>query len=142
MDKAMIKDALAELHTRLPVMNEIICEGLAYHQSRDGGIYRTIEGYLKAAFRRDGGYDGEGLPDGLKFLHLRRLTPREEVLAKMMVTKSSSYNRKAGYDLSKTSTVLVKAVFENDGDIFERPIAVPYVSYGNIHYIRNTKYGV
>lgn len=142
MDNAMITDALAELHTRLPKMNEIICEGLAYHQSKDGGIYRTVDGYLKAAFRREGGYDGEGLPDGLKYQYLRRLTPREEVLARMQVTKSSPYNRKAGYDLSNTSTVLVKAVFENDGDIFERPIAIPFILYGNMTYIRNTKYGV
>lgn len=137
----MMKDALAEMHRRLPKMNPLICEGLAFHQSRSGGIERTVDGYLKSAFRREGGYEGEGLPDNFHYQHLKPVTPLEEFILRTDRIKNV-YARRSGFDLSKTYTYVVKAVFENAGDIFERPIAVPYYDWGNFTYIRGTKYGV
>lgn len=137
----MMKDAMAAMHARLPKMNPIICEGLAYHQSKSNGIEQTVAGYLKSAFRREGEYNGEGLPDSFQYTHMTTTTPLEEFRLRTDRIKNV-YARRSGYDLATTYTYVVKAHFENNGDNFERPIAIPYALLGNITYIRGTKYGI
>ncbi|MGL5648902.1 MAG: hypothetical protein ACRDDY_13725 [Clostridium sp.] len=137
----MMRDALKLLHERLPKMNDVICEGIAYNQSKSGGIERTVNSYLRGAFTRTGEYDGEGLPDKFKYLRLQRITPLEEHKLRTDRIKTV-FSRKAGLDISKTSTYIVKAIFENNGDTFERPIAIPFLDRGNMIQIRDSQYSV
>lgn len=138
----MMADALELLHREyLPKMTDVIVDGIAHRQSHNGGIERTVESYLKGAFRREGDYDGEGLPDNFNFLNLKRVTPLEEHKLRTDRIKPV-FSRRAGLDISKTSTYVVKAVFTNNGDTFERPIAIPFVERGNLIYIRNSLFGI
>lgn len=136
-----MRDALKLMHDRLPKMNDVVCEGIAYNQSKSNGIERTVNSYLRGAFTRTGEYDGEGLPDKFRYLRLQRITPREEHKLRTDRIKTV-FSRKAGLDISKTNTYVVKAIFENDGDIFERPIAIPFMDRGNMWYCRDSLYGI
>ena len=74
-----MRDMLNVVRRRMPKINPLIAEGLAFHQMKSAGA--TIDRLLQIGFRREESeWSGEGLPDGIHYLHMEPVTPEESYL--------------------------------------------------------------
>lgn len=135
----MMKDALAVVRDDMPKMNPVITEGIAYWQMKNAK--HDVDKLLCIAFRSETAWTGEGLPTGFQYLHMDSVTPEEEYIERCRRYKQARGKRR-GYNMAQTDTFMVKAVFENDGEVFGKYISIPFARRGGIMYIMGTKYGI
>lgn len=136
----MISDALAIVRDKMPKLNPLICEGIAYHQMK--GVESAVNNLLMTAFRREGEYDGEGLPDTFQYLRYERPTPDEDFLERVKRHKSGRGKARPGINMAQTDTYLIKCVFENDGEQFTKFLSIPFARYGGLINMLGTTYGI
>ena len=142
-----MRDMLNVVRRRMPKINPLIAEGLAFHQMKSAGA--TIDRLLQIGFRREESeWSGEGLPDGIHYLHMEPVTPEESYLQKTKVglTKDPSRAKNdaniRGYDMSLTDTYLVKLLFDNGGELKTKYWAIPFARRGGIIHIRGTRFEI
>lgn len=142
-----IRDMLNVVRSRMPKINPLIAEGLAFHQMKSAES--TIDRLLQIGFRREESeWTGEGLPDGIHYLRMEPVTPEESYIQKTKANTTKDPSRVSsgkiprGYDMSLTDTYLVKLVFDNGGELKYKYWAIPFARRGGIIHIRGTRFAI
>lgn len=142
-----MRDMLDVVRRRMPKINPLIAEGLAYHQMKSAES--TIDRLLQIGFRREESeWSGEGLPDGIHYMHMEHVSPEESYIQKTKtgLTKDPGRAKNGanirGYDMSLTDTYLVRLIFDNSGERKVKYWAIPFARRGGIIHIRGTKFAI
>ncbi len=142
----MLKDAFDRIYNktgdeqRIPKINPIIGEGVAYHQM--GNLHLTINQQLETLLKKDREPD---LPEGFDYIGCRVLTPEEEYEErghrknKQSKRPGSSLD---GFQYLPTDTYYVKYMFQNGEHVIERQMQIPFPKRGGIMRIIGTKYAI
>lgn len=135
-------DALEAVKRRMPKLNHLVCEGLAYHQMKR--IEFEIDRLMKIAFRRDGERVGDGLPDAFRYVDFEYVTPEESYMERVKnVTKQSGKGKNShALNMARTDSYLVRFIFENDGRTIDKYLSIPFVRRGGITHVNGVPYGI
>lgn len=139
----MLKDAFTEIYnrsgeeTRIPKINPIIGEGVAYHQMTD--LHLIIHNQMSMLLRKDREPD---LPFGFDYIGFEMLTPEEEYIERSN-RKNKQSNRpgsaSSGFQYLPTDTYYVRFLFQNGDSVIKRNVQIPFPRRGGIFQITGTK---
>lgn len=142
----MFKDAFDLVYNkqgdeeRIPKINPLIGEGVAYRQMID--LHQTIHQQLSTLLRKDREAD---LPEGFDYIGCEILTPEEEYDERGR-RKNKQSNRAGsaseGFQYLPTDTYYVRFSFQNGDSVIERNMQIPFLRRGSIMQIVGTRYGI
>ena len=139
----MLRDALELVKEQMPVINPVIAEGVAYRQGSN--IEHFVDRLMKIAFRHTGERAGDSLPEQFHYVDFEYVTPEAEYMERIKgvpAPKHAKGKAKNALNMARTDSYLVKYIFENEGRIIEKYIAIPFIRRGGLITVNGVLFGI